>query len=77
MNKVMKAVDIELTQEECQILHDAEKILEQMFNEVNSMEALLYDSDRSLIGTCLARFHEVTARYNVHVTLGVDQTQGG
>lgn len=72
MNKVMKAVDIELTKEECEILYKAEQLVSEMLDEVNSFEKILSDADRSLLGTCLARLHEVTSRYNVHVTLGVD-----
>ena len=72
MNKVMKAVDIELTKEECQILYKAEQLLKEMFNEVSNLPSELSSDDELLLSVCLDHFSNVTARYNVHVTLGVD-----
>lgn len=72
MNKVMKAVDIELTKEECEILYKAEQLLDEMCEAVRDMDRPLHDGDGHLLGSCLCRLHDVTARYDVHVRLGVD-----
>ena len=72
MNKVMKAVDIELTKEECQILYKAEQLLKEMFNEVSNLPSELSSDDELLLSACLDHFSDLTRRYSVHATLGVD-----
>ena len=71
MNKVMNVVDIELTKEECEILYKAEQLLTEMNKEVSNMRLHLCSTDEGMLASCLESFKDVTARYNVHVTLGV------
>lgn len=72
MNKVQRTVEIELSKEECQILYNAEKLLEEMEREVNMITTPVYTNDSQKIKECLKQFYEITSRYNVHITLGVE-----
>lgn len=72
MNKVQRTVEIELTKEECEILYKAEKLLEEMKREIDNISTPTYPNDKQEIVDCFKAFTNITARYNVHVTLGTD-----
>lgn len=72
MNRVQKTVEIELTKEECQILYEAEKLLKEMKREIGMITTPAYVTDKQQIIDCLDIFTDVTARYSIHVKLGVE-----
>lgn len=72
MNKVQRTVEIELTKEECEILYKAERLLKEMKREIDSIATPTYANDKQEIADCFKAFTDITARYNVHITLGVD-----
>ena len=72
MNRVQRTVEIELTKEECQVLYDAEKLLKEMKREIEQITTPTYVTDKQKITECLDSFMDITARYSIHVTLGVE-----
>ena len=72
MNRVQKTVEIELTKEECRVLYEAEKLLKEMKREIEMISTPTYVTDKQQITNCLDTFTDVTARYSIHVALGVE-----
>lgn len=72
MNKIQRTVEIELTKEECQVLYNAEKLLKEMEREIGKISTPAYANDLKEIKDCIDKFMKVTARYSIHVKLGVE-----
>ena len=62
MERVQRTVEIKLTPEECEIL----------WKEISGITTPVYQSDKEEIAECLQVFSKITSRYDVHITLGVD-----
>ena len=71
MNRIQRTVEIELTKEECQVLYEAEKLLQEMKREIEMITTPLFENDLVQIENCLNSFTDVTARYSVHSTLKI------
>lgn len=72
MERVQRTVEIKLTPEECEILWKAEQLLREMGKEISGITTPVYQSDKGEIAECLQVFSKITSRYDVHITLGVD-----
>lgn len=72
MERVQRTVEIKLTPEECEILWKAEQLLREMGKEISGITTPVYKSDKEEIAECLRVFGKITSRYDVHITLGVD-----
>lgn len=73
MKQIQKTVEIELTNDECQILYHAEKLLREMEREVSMIQIPAYADDLQKIMNCLEDLKIVNARYSVHSKLGINQ----
>ena len=63
MKTVTTVSNIELTKEECQVLYDAEILLNEMKSELKH-----WNLSTKQIEECITSFNGITCNYNVHLT---------